>query len=211
MSRKFFGLSAILGIFALVLTAAGVLYAQQDRGGMGGGMMGMMQMMRDCPMMRAMNESPAAVLRQRQALRLSDAQVSRLRALESSGSAMPAGMMAQMRAIQQEIARASEGDRFDEAAVRAAFGRMAALHTEMGVSMLRTRAQVRQILTPEQRKTLDARRGGGMMNGGMMNGGMGGMMKDGMKMDDCPMMGGGMGGMRGMMGRDSAPKSGTRP
>lgn len=213
MSRKTFGLSALAAVFVLVLTAAGVLYAQQDRGGMGGGgMMGMMSMMKDCPMMRAMRESPAAVLRQRQALGLSAAQVTRLQALERSSAPMPADMMTRMRAIQQEITRASEGERFDEAAARAAFGRMGALHAEMGVAMLRTRAQVRQILTPEQRAKLDRQDGGMMgMGGGMMGSGMmGGMMNDSTMMDDCPMMnGGGMGGMR--MRHDSASTApGTR-
>lgn len=53
MTRKPFGLRTLLGILALVLAGAGVLYAQQGHGGM----MGMMPMidgmdMEHCPMMQ---------------------------------------------------------------------------------------------------------------------------------------------------------------
>lgn len=176
MTRKAFGLSAILGIFALVLTAAGVLYAQQGHGGM----MGMMSMMQNCPMRGAMQESPAAVLEHREELGLTAAQVTRLETLREGTQQGSMQGMAQMQSLHQEIAEATEGNVFDEAAARAAFDRMGDLHTEMGVAMLRTRHEVRQVLTPEQREKLAAQ------SGGMM--GMHGMMQD------CPMM---MGGMMG--------------
>lgn len=177
MTHKAFGRSAALGLFALVLGTAGVLFAQT-----GGGMGHRMAMMADCPMMRAMQESPAAALRQRDQLGLSPDQVRRLEALDRSAHQAHGEPVQRMRALHQEIARAAEGDRFDEAAARAAFGRMGEIHTEMGVAALRARHQVRQILTPEQRDRL-SRRPGGMM-------GMHGMMM-GRGIEHCPMMQGG--------------------
>lgn len=195
MTRKLTGFLALALVLVAGVAAAGVLYAQKS-GGMGG-MMGMMSMMQDCPMMQAMHESPAAVLRQREALDLSAEQVQRLEALQARAEQAGPGMMQQMQAIHREIRSATGGDRFDEAAVRAAYGRMAALHTEMGVSMSRMRHEVRQVLTPAQRGMLQENAGGmagmhGMMQGGMMGG---------MDMENCPMM-------RGMMqhGEGASPE-----
>ena len=181
MSRTKIGLSATLAVLALVFAAAGVLRAQQG----GSGRMGMMSMMADCPMMQAMQESPGAVLKRQGELGLSADQVSRLQALERAAGGAPMQGTERMRALHQEIARVTNAERFDEAAARAALDRMGDLHTEMGVAMLRTRHQVRQILTPTQREKLAAQ-GGGMM--GMHRRMMGG----GMDMENCPMMQGGM-------------------
>lgn len=167
MVRKIFGLF----VLALALGTAGVLYAQQ-KGGMKMG--GMMSMMQDCPMMGAMQESPSAVLEQREELGLTAAQVTRLEALQKGRQQDPMQGMAQMQALHQEITDAADGNAFDEVAARAALDRMGNLHTEMGVAMLRTRHAVRQVLTPQQRETLSAQ------SSGMM--GMGGMMQN------CPMM-----------------------
>lgn len=139
-------------------------------------------------MMQAMHESPAAALRQREALGLGAEQVQRLEALQARAEQAHPRMMQQMQEIHREIRRATEGDRFDEAAIRAAYGRMAALHTDMGVAMARMRHEVRQVLTSAQRQKLEEQGGGmtgmhGMMHGGMMGG---------MDMQNCPMM-------RGMM------------
>ncbi|MEW5926081.1 MAG: Spy/CpxP family protein refolding chaperone [Gemmatimonadota bacterium] len=179
-TRRF---SILFGLFALLVTVAGVVYAQGRQGGMMGEMMSMMQ---DCPMMKSMQQGPAAALQHEQELGLTADQVQRLEALQKSAHPGHMQMMGQMQAIHQEIAKATEGERFDEAAARTAFGRMGAMHTEMGVAMLRTRHQTQQILTAEQREKL-SKLGGGMM-------GMHGMM-GGMDMKDCPMMGGGMNGM----------------
>ncbi|HEV2150077.1 MAG TPA: Spy/CpxP family protein refolding chaperone [Longimicrobiaceae bacterium] len=184
-TRRF---SILFGLFVLLVTVAGVVYAQGRHGGMMGGMMSMMQ---DCPMMKSMQQGPAAALQHKQELGLTADQVQRLEALQKSAHPGHMQMMGQMQAIHQEIAKATEGERFDEAAARAAFGRMGEMHTEMGVAMLRARHQTQQILTAEQREKL-SRLGGGMM-------GMHGMMMGGMDMKDCPMikgmMGGGMNGM----------------
>lgn len=181
MTRKTFGLLALL--VALIVTAGGVLYAQHSRGGM----MGMMSMMQDCPMMQAMNESPAAALQHQKELGLSAAQVKQLQELKGSSHPSHMQMMQQMQALHQQIRQATSSDRFNEAAVRAAFDRMGALHTEMGVAMMRAQHQARQVLTPAQREKL-SKMGGGMMGmHGMMQGGMMG----GMDMENCPMMKGG--------------------
>ncbi len=184
MTRRLFTLIAVVAVLVLGAATARMLLAQRD-----GGMMGMMGMMKDCPMMAAMAGGPDAALRHREALGLSGQQVQLLEALRRSSDPAHTQGMERMRALHQEIRRASEGDRFDEAAVRAAVGRMGELHTEMAVAMLRSQHEVRQILTPEQREKL-LKIGSGMM-------GMHGMMGGGM-MQDCPMMRGGMGQGSGM-------------
>lgn len=182
MTRKGIGFLALAFILAAGVATAGALYAQQS--GRMGGMMGMMKMMEDCPMMSGMRESPQAVLRQREALGLSADQIGRLEALQERTVQAREPMMEDMHSVHQQIRSATEGERFDEAAARAAFGRMGDLHTEMAVAMLRTRGEVRDLLTPEQRTELRE------MGGGMM--GMGGGMNMMEMMQDCPMMQGGM-------------------
>lgn len=194
MTRKIFGAFALALVLVVGLVTSRMVYAQTS-GGMGG-MMGMMSMMKDCPMMKSMQQGPAAALQHEQELGLTADQVRRLEALQESAQPGHMQVMGQMQAIHQEIAQATEGERFDEAAARAAFERMGDLHTEMGIAMLRTRHQTQQILTAEQQEKL-SELGGGMM-------GMHGMM-GGMDMKDCPMMKGGMMG-GGMMqeGQDSS-------
>lgn len=202
MTRKIFGAFALVLALVTGFAATRVAHAQ-TAGGMGG-MMGMMSMMKDCPMASAMAQCPSAVLGHREELGLTDAQVKQLSALQDGAQKARAQAMEQMRAVHQAIARASEGERFDEAAVRSAFDRMGTLHTEMGMAMLRTRHQVRQLLTPEQRQKLDGMESGMMGMGGMMNG------KGGM--EDCPMMRGGMkGGMKGMHMQGSGDATGHTP
>lgn len=188
MNRKIFGVFALVFVLIGGIAAAGMLYAQKS-GGMGG-MMGMMPMMKDCPMMQSTQQGPAAALQHKQELELTADQVQKLEALQKSAHPAHMQMMGQMQATHQEIAKAAEGERFDEAAARAALGRMGDMHTEMGVAMLRTQHQTGQTLNVEQRAKLQEL-GGGMQ--GMM--GMGGMM-GGMDMKDCPMMKGVMGGMQ---------------
>lgn len=164
-----------------VAERAGVLFAQKqvkDRmGGDGMGMMDMMSMMRDCPMMGAMAQGLSAALRDREELGLTQARVQKLETTLQAGTEQARKQaMQRMRSLHQEIAKATEGARFDEAAAPAGLVRMRNLHTEMGVSMLRTRNEVRQLLTPEQRKKLQAKRSG-MMGVGGMQGMMGDVMK----------------------------------
>ena len=167
----------------------------------------MMGMMRDCPMMQGMAQGPAAALKHRDSLALSDAQVHKIEAIRTRTDEARSGAMKRMKALHREIAAVAGADRFDEAAVRRAFTQMGTAHTEMGVAMLRARHETRETLTPAQREKL-ARLGGGMMEmqgmqgmSGMMDmmgGDMGGMMQH------CPMMQG-MQGMEGMQRPDSTP------
>ena len=182
MTRKVFGALALALVLVLGLFAARMVTAQTSGGT--GGMMGMMSMMKDCPMMGAMAQGPRAALEHRKELGLSEAQVKRLEALAEQAKPDHARMMQQMQALHQEIRQATSGEQFNEAAVRAAYGRMGALHAEMGVSMARTRHEARQILTPAQRQRLEERGSGMMGMHGMMHGGMMG----GMDMENCPMM-----------------------
>ena len=197
MTRKIFGFFALAFVLVAGVATAGLLYAQQS-GGMGG-MMGMMNMMENCPMMSAMRESPQAVLKQREDLNLTPAQTQRLEALQERTQKARKPMMERMQAVHQEIQRATEGERFNEAAARAAFDRMGDLHTEMGIAMLHNRNEVRQVLTPEQRRKLQEMRGGMMGMGGGMD-----MME---MMRNCPMMQGGM--MEGMNGMQMQGSGGS--
>lgn len=204
MTRKILTVLATAGVAALGLTGVG--YAQHGGAradsttetrpmrGMSG-MPAMMDMMRDCPMMQAMAHGPAAALKHRDSLGLSDTQVRSLESVRTRADEERSKGMERMKSLHREIAGVSGAERFDEAAARRAFTRMGELHADMGVAMLRARHQTREVLTPEQRRKLD-RLGGGMVGmqgmAGMMDmngGGMGGMMQH------CPMMQ----GMRGMM------------
>lgn len=171
---------------AVAIGGAGVLYAQAEQKGMG--MMSMMGMMQDCPMMMGMAEGPEAVLRHRESLDLTTDQVTRLETLREEVGETRQAAMERMRPMHDEIAAAT-GDTFDEAAVRAAFSRMADLHEDIGVTMLRARHQTSRVLTEDQREALAGLRSGRGMHGteGMAGMGMMQMMKN------CPMMRGGMG------------------
>lgn len=146
------------------------------------GMMGQSGMA-DCPMMRAMMQGPDAALAQRQALELTAAQVSQLEALAARDKQSRADAMSGMRVVHARLDTLTGAERFDETAVRQAFDRMGALHTELGVGALRSQSAVRALLTPAQREKLANGKRGGGMHGMMGMGGMGGMMMPG-----CPMM-----------------------
>lgn len=188
MNRKLFSALAAGVVLTTGLVLGGTLYAQQRDEAPMSGMMGMMGMMKDCPMHAAMAERPAKVLEHRDELSLSGEQIARLEALNARAMAAHGPAMERMAALHTEIAAATSDENFDEGAVRAALDRMGDLHTEMALAMMRTRHDVRSVLTAEQREKL-AELGGGMMGMHEMMGMMGGM-----DMEDCPMMRGMMGG-----------------
>ncbi len=165
--------------------------------GMKGDMMMSMRSMGDCPMMGAMMRGPGAALSRRKALGLSDAQVQRLEALRASETQAMKQPMDSMTALHRRMAALADAEQLDESAVRAEFDRLSALHTEMGMAMMRATHDVRALLTPEQRKTLAAGSGAGM--------GMRGM--SGQDMSGCPMMGGMMGHMSDGMKSDSGGRA----
>ena len=215
---KRFSAAALAG--GLVLSA-GVLHAQlgepvresertQQMGDMPMG--DMMAMMRSCPMMQARAGGPAAALRHREALDLSEAQVRQLEAMQESMREHRQPAMERMRETHRELAEATGEGRLDEARARAALDRMSGLHTDMAMGMLRSTARVREILTPDQNAKLQEM-GGNMMGSGMMQmmmrmmmGGdsMGGMEMEGMDMEGGMMDGAGMEGM-GMMNMENCP------
>lgn len=156
-----------------------------------------MSMMDGCPMMRAHMGGPAAALKHGEALELTEAQMRQLEALRETMAENREPAMERMMEAHRQLAAATEPGQFDEGSARAALERMSGFHTEMAMGMLRTRARVREILTPEQRTEFDEL-SGGMMQGGMM-GMMMRMMMDGDSMGGM-MHGEGMEGMNDMGG-----------
>lgn len=155
---------ALAGAFAI--GTAGPLYGQTDQEPMG--MMGMMQ---DCPMMIGMAEGPGAALQHADTLNLTSEQISRLESLRDETDETRRAAMERMDGMHDEIAAATAGETFDEAAVRDVFRRMSDLHEDIAVTTLRARHQTSRVLTAEQREIQTALHAGGME-----------MMKN------CPMM-----------------------
>lgn len=173
------GAVVIAGVFgSRTLLAQARADGEKGRGAMDHGAMGMMM---DCPMMSAAMQGPGAAVERREELGLTDAQVGQLEALRARDKQAQSDAMERMVTLHKELSALSAATRFDEAAARSALTRMGALHTDMGLSVLRAAHDVRALLTSEQRKTFAARSGGmgGMMD--MMGGGM-------MSMRGCPMM-----------------------
>jgi len=121
-------------------------------------------MMEQCPMMGAMERSPAAVLHNRDRLHLTATQVTRLEAMVRDMDSMHARAMDSMKVIHSQLSTIATTTAFDEPRVRTALDRMGRLHTQMGVEMLRAQYTVGSILTAPQRDTLEAlaRRHAGM-------------------------------------------------
>ena len=113
-------------------------------------------MMEQCPMMGAMERSPAVVLHNRDRLHLSPAQVTRLEAMVRDMDSMHARTMDSMMVVHQQLSTIATTTAFDEPRVRTALDRMGRLHTQMGVEMLRAQYTVGSILTAPQRDTLEA-------------------------------------------------------
>lgn len=174
-------------------------------------MMDMMAMMRSCPMMQARSAGPAAALKHRDALDLSEAQVRELEALQEMMRERRQPAMEQMRETHRELADATGEEGLDEQRARTALERMSGLHTDMAMGMLRSTARVREILTPAQTAELEEM-SKDMMGSGMMQmmmrmmggGSMEGMDMDSMDMDSMDMDGMDMEGM-GTMSMEDCP------
>jgi Spy/CpxP family protein refolding chaperone len=110
----------------------------------------------DCPMMSAMTNGPAAALRAGSALKLSAEQRTKLEALQATFDAASKPSVDSMQVIHAQLAALAKQPTLDEGAVRAAFDRMARVHTEMGLTMMRAAHDVSGILTPAQRDSLAA-------------------------------------------------------
>ena len=117
----------------------------------------MMQMpMADCPMLSAVTNGPTAALRAGPALKLSAEQRTKLAALERQLGVASKPSMDSMLVIHGQLMALTQKPTLDESAARAAFDRMARVHTEMGLAMLRAAHDVSAILTPAQRDSLAA-------------------------------------------------------
>lgn len=188
---------ALAGAFAI--GTAGPLYGQTDQEPMA-----MMGMMRDCPMMMGMTEGPGTALQHADTLNLTSEQITRLESLRDETRDTRRAAMARMGGIHDEIAAATAGDTFDEAAVRDAFRRMSELHEDLAVTTLRARHETSRVLTADQREMQAGLRAGGMSMMGSMEG-MEGMME---MMENCPMMRHGMGHGEGNHGHMPRQKEG---
>ena len=182
---------ARIAALGLAMSVAGSALTGQQRppastaqSGMHHGMMGNMQM-DDCPMMRAMAQGAERVLQRRDELALTPTQIGQLEVLATRSRQARAEAMTGMTGLHARLDSLTRADRFDESTVRAAFDRMGALHTDLGIALLRGQVETRSLLTADQRQKLSAGGpGAGGMAGMMGNGGMG-MMMD---MSNCPMM-----------------------
>jgi Spy/CpxP family protein refolding chaperone len=111
--------------------------------------------MERCPMMGAMERSPAAALHNRDRLHLTPAQVTRLEGMVRDMDSMHARAMDSMMVVHQQLSTIATMTSFDESWVRTALDRMGRLHTQMAVEMLRAQYTVGSILTAPQRDTLE--------------------------------------------------------
>lgn len=112
--------------------------------------------MMDCPMMSAMMMGPAAALQSATALKLTAEQRAALGAAKRQLDALSAPSMDSMQVIHTQLMALAKQPTLDESAARAAFDRMARVHTEMGLAMLRGAHDANAILTPAQRDSLAA-------------------------------------------------------
>lgn len=178
------GSSVLVATAALVVGAATGVAAQERRDSIADrGEMGMMGMMDQCPMMRATRQGPAAVLEHRDSLGLNEAQVRGLEALAAESRVAHRKAAERMHELHRELASLTERERFDEAAVRAAWERMGRVHADWGVALSRIARGAEDVLTPEQRQKL-ARLSVGMKGHHAM---MMRMMEH-MRTMQCPMM-----------------------
>lgn len=156
----------------------GMMPMGQGPGMMGG--MGTMEMMMGLP-------GPGLILRQKEALNLSDSQVQELEALQKQASDAHQAHMREMEPIHRDVTQALEADKPDLARYESGLKRLADHHVKVHVEMARLGQLALDVLTPEQRSNVryGMRVMRGMMGGGMMR--MGGAMV-GMMGGGCPIM-----------------------
>jgi len=149
----------------------------------GGSMMGGVRGDGGMEMMTAMRYMPANVLKNKEALKLTADQVSRIEALKPGGMGSPGmagmsmnempkqdmSMMKEMQTRQSALRAAFDKTPADPAAIQAAAAQMATLHGKMMAEHLVTAAKVRDLLTPAARESVAKMPSPGMMDGaGMM-------------------------------------------
>lgn len=217
-------------VFLLVgaLTLPGLAYAQGHAAHHGQGQQAMMPQGQQGSMMREGCEpgmmmgmmgmgmmhgpGPAAILQQKEALSLAEAQVERLQALATRVAEARESHVTQVAPLRQQAMEAMQGDQPDLTRYQTALEKLAEHHVAMQVEMARAAADAMAVLAPEQRSNvrygmhlMREMMGAGPMGGGMMGGGgmmQGGMMQGGMMRG--AMLGGGM-----MMGSTGCPMQNT--
>jgi Spy/CpxP family protein refolding chaperone len=148
-------------------------------GMMGQGMVGsgMMQMIgQGMGMMATGGPGAAAILRMRDALDLTDDQVSRLEKIQQDLQTTVQPQMTAMMSTQSGAAQALRGDSPDFNAYQQSLQAAANIMVQAHVAMARSQVEARNVLTPEQRQKLQTQ-GGQMMQGTMGTYGWGGMMR----------------------------------
>jgi len=126
-------------------------------GMMGQGMMGsgMMQMMgQGMGMMATGGPGATAILRMREALDLSDDQVSRLEKIREDLQATVGPQMTAMMSTQSAVAQALQGETPDFNAYQQSLQAAANIMVQTHVAMARSQVDARNVLTPEQRQKL---------------------------------------------------------
>jgi Spy/CpxP family protein refolding chaperone len=148
---------------------------KESRGMMGQGMM--KQGMMGQGMMSG--RGPSMILKQKEALELTEAQVQRLEALQKELSETREAHMKEMSPVKKQVGEALEGDKPDLSSYESALKKLADGHVRMQVDMARFSEQALEVLTAEQRSNVryGMRLKQGMMCGEMMQGG--GMMGGG--------------------------------
>lgn len=149
-------------------------------GMMGGGMMGsgMMPMMgQGMGMMATGGPGPVTLLRMRDALELTDEQVSRLESIQAEFEEGTQSHRTGMMASHAAAAEALQGDSPDLDAYQVSLQSAANLMVQLHVAMARAALEAREVLTPDQRQQLDTR-GPEMMRGMMGAYGWRGMMQN---------------------------------
>jgi Spy/CpxP family protein refolding chaperone len=172
-------------------------HGDQDDDGSRPKMMGMMWtsscMMGMGGMMGAFGPGPSLILKQKDALNLSDQQVERLKALQEEGRKTREAHVERIRSTRTELMEVMKSDKPDLSKYESALKKMADEHIKTQVTMARLSQNALKVLDAEQRSNV---RYGMRLMGGMT----GGMMGSG----GCSMMDkGGDGGMMGTKGKDA--------
>jgi Spy/CpxP family protein refolding chaperone len=137
-----------------------------------GGMMGMMS---------SFGPSPSLILKQKEALKLTDSQVTQLEAIKEDIGKARAAHMERAQPLKKQLTEVMKGESPDLSKYESALKKMAEEQVKMQVAMARFSQKALNVLNAEQRSNV---RYGMHLMRGMMGGGM---MKSGGQ--GCPMMG----------------------
>lgn len=150
-----------------------MMSGMMGQGMMGQGMMGMMG--QGMGMMATGGPGPTAILRLRDALQLTDEQVTRLEKIQQDFWSTVQPQMTAMMSSHGAAARALQGESPDFDAYQQELQAAANIMVQTHVAMARAHFEARGVLTPEQREHLDSQ-GAHMMQGVMRGYGWSDMM-----------------------------------